>query len=287
MKKNSTSALIFICTFLVVSIVIVMIHEKNIKATKTNDPTNTISSKEDKPSIAISENRFEGLTLTNKDIGIPVICYHAISESTNNDLLLSPKKFEEQLNYLKENNYTPITMDELYGFLKEEKEVPEKSVVLTFDDGYKDNYTNAFPILKKFNFKATIYVISDSIEDNLYLTKEQIKEMSDYGIDIESHTQKHDNLSTLNLDKQYETMLNSKEALEKITKKTVSYIAYPFGKYNPNTRIAAEKAGYKLGFNLAGGLADKHDNAYNIDRLYIGGNYTLSQFISKISKTHK
>jgi peptidoglycan/xylan/chitin deacetylase (PgdA/CDA1 family) len=255
-------------------------NSSKIVPIETKDITKEDSQEKDK-------SRFDGIKLTDADIGVPILCYHSISESKDNELLLSPEKFKSQLKYLKDNGYTPITMDELYNFLKNNKSIPEKSVVITFDDGYRDNYTTAFPILKEFGFKATVYVISNFVENDLYMTKAQIKEMSDWGIDIESHTDNHEDLSKLTLDQQYETMKKSKEQLETILSKKVDYIAYPFGKFNVNTRKVAEKAGYKLGFSLAGGLADKGDNAYNIDRLYISNNYTIDEFITKLTKTKK
>lgn len=295
MKKNNL-ILLTMCVLLTFGIItVIFLGQSSIKAKASSNKINNSSkivpaetkdvTKED--SQEKDKSRFDGIKLTDADIGIPILCYHSISESKDNELLLSPEKFKSQLKYLKDNGYTPITMDELYNFLKNNKSIPEKSVVITFDDGYRDNYTTAFPILKEFGFKATVYVISNFVENDLYMTKAQIKEMSDWGIDIESHTDNHEDLSKLTLDQQYETMKKSKEQLETILSKKVDYIAYPFGKFNANTRKAAEKAGYKLGFSLAGGLADKGDNAYNIDRLYISNNYTIDEFITKLTKTKK
>lgn len=294
MKKKNI-VLFVVCILLLVAIIgVVFLGQKNISITpsssnKTVSPVieEIATDKSEVEKDKSDTNRFDGLTITNKDIGIPVLCYHSIENSTNNELLLAPEKFRTQLKYLKDNGYTPLTMDELYGFLKEKKSIPEKSVVITFDDGYRDNYTNAFPILKEFNFKATIYVISDYINDGLYMTKEQIKEMSDWGIDIQSHTAKHEDLSKLKLDQQYDTMKSSKETLEKIIGKNVDYIAYPFGKHNNDTKKAAEKAGYKLGFSLEGGLTDRGDNPYNLDRIYISNNHTMEEFVYKLTKTPK
>lgn len=294
MKKNNL-ALLIACVLLTLGIItVIFLGQSSIKAKASSDKaTNAkeIVTVEQETTKEKSEDkdksRFDGIKLSDANIGIPILCYHSIAESKDNDLLLSPEKFKSQLKYLKDNEYTPITMDELYDFLKNNKPIPEKSVVITFDDGYRDNYTTAFPLLKEFNFKATVYVISNFLDNDLYMTKAQVKEMSDWGIDIESHTAKHEDLSKLTLDQQYETMKNSKDQLETTVGKKVDYIAYPFGKFNANTRNATEKAGYKLGFNLAGGLADRGDNTYNIDRLYVSNNYTLDQFITKLTKTKK
>ena len=97
-------------------------------------------------------------------------------------LLFLNDKLREQLQTIKDNGYTTLTMSELNDYLFKNKPIPEKSVIITFDDGYRDNYTNAFPILKEFNMNATIFVISSYINRDLYLTSDEIKEMSDYGI---------------------------------------------------------------------------------------------------------
>lgn len=232
----------------------------------------------------VINNRFDGIKTTTDDINIPVLCYHDVTSNNpdNNGLLISPEKFKEQLQYLKDNNYTPITLDELYDYLRNNKEIPEKPVVITFDDGYKGNYEYAYPILKEFKFPATMFVIANYVGGSDFMTTEQIKEMSNNGIEIESHTSKHDDLSKLNETEQVETLKNSKTSLEKIIEKPVNFIAYPFGRYNSNTRIAAEKAGYKLGFNLNGNFADRKDHNFNIDRIYVNGNDSLKEFESKL-----
>lgn len=256
---------------------------KNIITESSKESLETLHNR-NKPTEQ-NTNRFEGFKLTFKNKGIPVLCYHDVNPAQSNELLLDPKKFKEQMKYLKDNGYLPLTLDELYSFLKENKPVPEKSVVITFDDGYRFNYSYAYPILKEFGFKATIFVISDFIDNDLYMTKTQLKELSDYGLDIESHTAKHEDLSLLNEEMQVETMKKSKETLESLLGKKTNYIAYPFGRMNGDTKKAAEIAGYKLGFNLQHGLADRGDNIYNIDRIYISNNHSMDEFIKRVTIT--
>jgi peptidoglycan/xylan/chitin deacetylase (PgdA/CDA1 family) len=187
------------------------------------------------------------------------------------------------MQYLKDHGYTPLSMDQLYSFLKEDGALPEKPVVLTFDDGYVGNYTYAFPILKEFGFKATIFMISDCIDLGPYMTSAQIKEMASYGIDIESHTTNHCDLSKMSLKAQTADLEKSKEKLEHLLNKPIDYLAYPYGKYNMNTRKAAAAAGYKLGFSIHGNLTDKKDNPYNLDRLYVSNNNSMADFIRILS----
>ena len=100
---------------------------------------------------------------TNYFQGIPVLNYHQINDQDHNALTLSNSEFEAQMKYLAKEGYTSITPDELADHLQYNKEVPEKSILSTFDDGYKDNYINAYPILQKYNLSATIFLISDFV----------------------------------------------------------------------------------------------------------------------------
>lgn len=300
--KKKNRVLITICIFLVAGIIFVVAYGEKTRDKVTNSVsgsvlTNAPQKPEDKSDAEVkpsdngkatnegmkSKERFEGLKLTKEDYGIPVLCYHGIEPNGNNDLLLEPKKFREQLKYLKDNGYTPITLSELYGYLKEDKAIPEKSVLITFDDGYKSFYANAFPILKEFNFLASVFMISDFVDNSLYLSKEQLKEINDYGIEIASHTAGHEDLSKLTLENQESSMKKSKEALEAILNKPVDFIAYPNGKINNNTKKAVEDSKYKMGFVLSGVLADKKDNIYTLDRMYIGSSLSLQDFVKKLN----
>lgn len=111
---------------------------------------------------------------------------------------MPPQQFKTQMKYIKDNGYTTLTPKQLYNFFVENKPIPKKSVVITFDDGYLDNYKYAYPILKEFNLKATIFVIASNIDkDNRCMTSKQLKELQNNGIDIESHTFNHEELISI------------------------------------------------------------------------------------------
>lgn len=257
---------------------------RSVKNTKmTNSPVNEKSVTHRTNLSSNDSSTVKALSKSQINYGIPVLCYHDVNPTTGNELLLHPNKFRKQMQYLKDHGYTPLSMDQLYSFLKEDGALPEKPVVLTFDDGYVGNYTYAFPVLKEFGFNATIFIISDCIDLGPYMTSEQIKEMTSYGIDIESHTTNHCDLSKMDLKAQTDNLKSSKEKLEHLINKPVDYLAYPYGKYNMYTRKAAAAAGYKMGFSLHGALTDKKDNIYNLDRFYISNNYSIDYFIKILS----
>lgn len=216
---------------------------------------------------------------------IPVLMYHSINYEKNNILRVPKEKFAAQMKWLYENGYTTLSLDEVCDAVENKRGVPEKSVVLTFDDGYKDNYENAFPVLKKYNFKATIFMITGKIGDskNGYLTAEQIREMDSRGIRVESHTVSHSDLDALSYNEQYKELSESKAALEKLLGRPVCFLAYPSGKYNADTVKAAKKAGYKMCFKMKGGIGSIDDDRYEFPRFFVGED--LGDFISRVEGT--
>ncbi|MDP4177080.1 MAG: Ig-like domain-containing protein, partial [Bacillota bacterium] len=148
------------------------------------------------------------ITVEQKKIKrVPVLMYHYIEDYNDKDeykeLKVSKEKFKKQLQYLKDNGYSTLTLNEIYDFIVNHKCIPEKSVALTFDDGYNDNYTNAFPLIKEYGYKATVFVVTNWIDKEglPYISSEHLKEMDTAGMDIESHTLNHDHLPTLSYDK--------------------------------------------------------------------------------------
>lgn len=249
--------------------------------------SNLIESIDDNIKNNNNKNRFENVSLTSDNIGIPVLYYHSVDENAANEVTITPEKLQEQLDYINDNNYVTITMTELYDHIENNKPIPEKSILITFDDGYMNNYTEAFPMLKKLNMTATIFCVGNSLDGSYYLSKEAIKEMSDYGIDIESHTVNHVHLDTMSYDEQLLELKNSKNILEKITGKEVLSLAYPFGDYNDNTIKAAKDAGYKMGFTTKLGLSDRTDDIYKLDRIYISSSYDMNTFKNLLKNTAK
>ena len=215
---------------------------------------------------------------------VPVLMYHSITYEKGNAICLPVERFEEHLKYLKDNGYYTITLTDLYEYLMRDTPIPEKSVVLTFDDGYENNYTDMFPVLKKYNFKATIFVITSNIDkDPNSMTSKQLLEMEKYGVDIESHTVNHDNLKDLPKDKQLATLIQSKKDLEKILNKQINFFAYPYGGYNKSAIEAVKEAGYTMAFTTDGRWSSKKNGMLSLDRVYISSFHDMSVFKDRIS----
>ena len=224
-----------------------------------------------------------GCVLMRSAPGVPVLNYHQVEEKNGNPLTLWPDQFETQMSYLADEGYTTITIDEMMDALENGTPLPDKPVIITFDDGYVDNYEYAYPILKKYGFKATIFLIYDftNAYPN-YLTWDQINEMKESGlIRFESHTMTHANLAELtSTDELRHEIADSHDLLSDKLGYDMHYIAYPGGRVNEEIKEITRAAGYRGGFTVHYGLSTPEEGRYQMDRIPIfGANmHTLTRF---------
>lgn len=273
---------------IIIAVICGVIFFKNIN--KLNNDEKVLMNSESKKEEPLKEEtqdkqKEKEVLLKDNSKGIPILYYHSVYDNAKKDeVVIDPNKFREQMKYLKDNGYITLTLKEVYNYIKNNEKVPEKSVAITFDDGWVDNYDNAFPVLKEFGFKATIFTITDLIDTHhLYLKSDQIKEMSDYGIDFGSHTLNHDKLDEIKSEDRKLNLNKSKEKLEKITQKEVISIAYPFGSYDEEVIKDTKSLGYKLGFTINSGWANGESNLFEIQRVYVNGNASMDVFKERIN----
>jgi len=202
-------------------------------------------------------------------VRVPVLMYHHIATVPNfptRQLYVSPKTFEKQMEYLFEKNYKTLTPLEFYSLLESGKNPRQKSILLTFDDGNFDNYKNAFPILKKYHFKATFYVSSS----RLGINPSHLREMSDAGMSIESHTENHIDLKReTNFFTLQKEISGSKGAIESVTGKTVYSIAYPGCVASSTATSLVVNSGYLLAFSCGKSIDHVFSHRYSLDRIYV------------------
>jgi peptidoglycan/xylan/chitin deacetylase (PgdA/CDA1 family) len=287
--------IIFLITVTVIGIL--YLNDDNNKKTEATpiksvkNETEKVNINNNKDNYVSNQNQatirdFKGFEIIHNDQGIPVLLYHSISNNKGSKLFMPVEKFAQQIKYLKDNGYVTLTTEELLVFFQSNVPIPIKSVLITFDDGYSDNYTNAFPILKQFGFKATVFVITATIDqDPKKLTSDQIKEMAANGISIESHTVNHDDLSILSFSEQLAVLKSSKKQVENLIGKKVFCLAYPYGNYNQMTLNAAKEAGYQMAFTINRGFAYKSNGILTLRRIRIDGTDKLSDFKFKL-KNH-
>ena len=195
-------------------------------------------------------------------------------------------RFEEQMRYLAENGYQTISLDDFVVWCRGEKRIPDKSIIITMDDGYLSNYRYAYPALRKYNLTATIFVTPDNGSGHFKrlrridqaLTEEKMKEMSDNGVSIQSHGMTHRWLSELSPEEIEWELKESKAALERITGKPIDYLAIPGGAYNKKVERIARRVGYKAIFPNRKGTNNPKSDLYSLRRIVVERDFTLVDF---------
>jgi peptidoglycan/xylan/chitin deacetylase (PgdA/CDA1 family) len=234
--------------------------------------------------------------------GVAILMYHKIGIAPQNsklrNLWVSQEKFDRQMSYLKKNSILVITFNEYYAMLQE-KRVPAKAVIITFDDGYQDNYTEAFPVLQKYGFKAMFFLVSDTIgiinkwhdpatePHQKMLSLEQIKEVQAAGMEFGSHTLSHLNLNELSIEAANIQIAESKPVLEQALGKSVDIFAYPYGAgaYNPAVKQLVKPAGYKLAVGIKQAINMLgHEDLFALKRITVRGDENLFDFYLQITR---
>lgn len=213
--------------------------------------------------------------------GVPILNYHRVSDTDDNPATLKVADFDAQMKYLVDSGYKVISPDDLLDAWESGKPLPEKPIVLTFDDGHADIYNNVFPILQKYNMRATVFVVTDHMGSADYLTWDMARALQNGGfVDIESHTMSYKDLTTLRGDKLWNEIYGSKQAIEWALKKPAKFIAYPHGKYTVDAEDTSKEVHYRAGFIEDYGLAKSEPNRFILTRIPVVGSnsHTLLRF---------
>jgi peptidoglycan/xylan/chitin deacetylase (PgdA/CDA1 family) len=179
----------------------------------------------------------------SRTLKVPILMYHYISEPPPDsdvyrvDLSITPDMFRRQMAYLRDNGYTTINFYELTSAIVSLSELPEKPVLLTFDDGYLDNYENAYPTLKEFGFEGTFFIVTEFVDKGRegYMTWPMIEEMAQAGHSIESHSRTHPELIAKSHDSLIWEILGAQETIAAHTGQRPRYFCYPGGYYDEAT----------------------------------------------------
>jgi peptidoglycan/xylan/chitin deacetylase (PgdA/CDA1 family) len=209
---------------------------------------------------------------TDTQLVIPILAYHRINYEKN-DMTVQPREFEAQLQYLQREGYTSVTLDEVIDYMQGRRTLPAKPIVFTFDDGYQDNYDIAVPLLRKYGFKAIIFVITDNIGKPGYLTWQQMKAVQERAISIGSHTLSHVDLTQLAAEEASQEARRSKQWLETGLGTPTEFFAYPYGRHNQQVIAALKSAGYKGACGTAVGVNRQGGDIYALKRIYVGQPY--------------
>ena len=225
---------------------------------------------------------------------VPILCYHQIRNwkptdgKVGKDYIVEIQNFKDQVKMLADSGYHSILPDQLYAYLNTGAALPSKPIMFTFDDTDMDQFTIAAPTLKKYGFKAVYFIMTVSIGRKGkfvdYMTKEQIKQLSDEGNVIGSHTYDHKNFKKYQ-GKDWEEQLDKPtKKLEEITGKKMTEFAYPFGLWNPEGFPELKKRGFRMAFSLAD-KRDQNDPLFTVRRIIASGYWSPKTLHNSIVKS--
>ncbi len=216
-----------------------------------------------------------------------ILMYHSVADNSS-FFTVTPAEFEKQMAYLKENNFNVVSVSHLVEALENKKQILPKTIVITIDDGYEDNFTNAFPVLKKYNFPASIFLVTDSVGGERQtsaglvfkkLSWQQVQEMSATGlIDFYPHTKTHPKLDQVLENAVTEEIRGSKNTVEERMNKTADIFAYPYGRYTPSVVNILKQEGFKAALTVKTGRVKNGDNPFLLKRNSIDSKVSLTMF---------
>lgn len=212
---------------------------------------------------------------------VPILVYHHIGTAPKNltsaekSFFITEEWLNEHLAYLSQNGFTAIKFEDITSYLETGKPLPDKPVIISFDDGWKNTYDVAFPILKKYNMTGTVFVIASSTGHGSYMDLNQLKELQGEGWEIGSHTLWHPYLKKVTLAKAKKEIEDSKKKLEENLGTPVTVFAYPFGDRNDSIEDLVKGAGYLLARSFSNGSGITKDNLFHLPVIRVWGNYKL------------
>jgi peptidoglycan/xylan/chitin deacetylase (PgdA/CDA1 family) len=227
-----------------------------------------------------------------RTLTMPILMYHYVRTppSMFTDLMgyklsVSPEDFTAQMDWLAVNRYHPVDFNDMRAYFDGTTPLPAKPVVITLDDGYRDLYTTAFPILAAHHFKAVAYIVSSFVGQSRYVTKDQILEMDKGGIQIAAHTIDHANLARASFGATMYQLVESKRWLEQLVGHPVVDFAYPSGQASPHVVTALGQAGYDTAVTEQVSLSHSRYDRYMWTRVRVGGGESLSDFAASLGSS--
>lgn len=272
----------FLYLFILVVIFVLVILPRKSKAPDTNlavsSPMASLSAVEQEtplPDLAWPENQ----TILAK-----ILMYHHVGPLPENaddirkGLTVSVENFDSQLKYLKDNQYIVVTLKKLYEMVARGEDT-SRVVVLTFDDGYSDNFDYAWNAMQKYAMQGTFFIISGKIGQNEYMDEDQIRALASGSNEIASHSVAHLNMDQLDADRARVELADSKKALESLSGQQIYSFCYPAGKYSDETKKLVGESGYKIAVTTQKGKSFSTDNPFEIPRYRINPGTNLKSLM--------
>lgn len=226
----------------------------------------------------------------NGVVSVPILMYHYLStppvgaDAIRLDLSVSPDLFENHLAYLREAGYETISFQQLALALSRDQSLPPKPVIITFDDGYRDNYQNAFPLLKQYGYSATFFIFTQPIDTaNVdFLSWDMVREMHQAGMEIGSHSHTHPDLRNRSEEFLHNQIVTSKALIEQNLGDKVHAFAYPSGLYDEATIRMVKSADFWAAVTTQWGGQHIYDQRFTLSRVRVRGNDSAAMLAGKL-----
>ena len=220
---------------------------------------------------------------------IPILLYHRVTRPADRRALADPgvavtqSRFDEQLAYLLEAGYTCIALDHLVAHVRDRRPLPQRSFVITFDDGFLDTYRLAWPVLERHRMTATVFLVSDLVGQSsewaraeasgpqLLMGSDHVRRMQARGIDFGSHGRTHARLADLDDEALNDELARSRDDLANLLGREVTTLSYPFGRFDDRVREAAVRAGYTAAVSVTPGLNHTATDPFALRRIVVSG----------------
>jgi peptidoglycan/xylan/chitin deacetylase (PgdA/CDA1 family) len=228
-------------------------------------------------------------TLKKNRKPVPILCYHAIRNIHKDDTAnqktysVSPANFTAQIKALADNGFTSITPDQLKDYWTKGTALPDKPIMITFDDGRKEQYSIGAKILERYHFSGVFFIMTVTIGKPRYMSRSDIKTLSDNGHVIGCHTWDHHKVTDYKKEDWKIQLYNSKKRLEKITLRPVTCFAYPYGVWTPPTADSLKANGYTTAF-IVYGKQDLNKPLYTVTRTIVKNTAISKNFLNAIEK---
>ncbi len=227
---------------------------------------------------------FSGKT---QNFDVPVFAYHRFGDDRFPSTNISMEVFEAQLKYLKDNNYNVLTLGEAIEKRKSGKAIPEKTVVLTVDDGYLSFYSHGFDLLKKYGYPATVFVQTETVGGNDFMNWQQLKEISGAGIEIGNHSYSHDHFVNYPENERQSKFRDDLKKASDLFREHLGEVpeiyAYPYGEWTKDMEAVLQEEGFKAAAVQRSGVLSETTPLFAIPRFPMGGPFaTINGFRNKI-----
>jgi peptidoglycan/xylan/chitin deacetylase (PgdA/CDA1 family) len=225
-------------------------------------------------------------------IRLPILMYHYVRTppSMRTDMLgyrlsVSPEVFQQQMDWLFNHGYHPVNFNQVRAYFAGTDGLPSRPVVITLDDGYRDLYTAAYPILRAHGFTAVAYIVPGFVGWPQYITHDQLLEMDRSGIEIASHTMSHANLAKMSWGSTMYELVESRRWLEGVVGHPVIDFAYPSGQFTRQTVAAVQSAGYDTAVTELESIVHSRADRYVWSRTRVGGGELMPEFIANLGSS--